>query len=40
VFAALLMIAPGLVSTSIGIAIVIPIVLRHYAASRRKAAAA
>ena len=40
VFAALLMIAPGIVSTSIGIAIVIPIVLRHFSASRRKAAAA
>jgi TRAP transporter 4TM/12TM fusion protein len=40
VFAALLMIAPGLLSTSIGIAIVIPIVVRHYMASRRKAAAA
>ena len=40
VFAAVLMIAPGIVSTSIGIAIVMPIVLRHFAASRRKAAAA
>jgi len=40
VLAAVLMIAPGIVSTSIGIAIVIPIVLRQIAASRRKAAAA
>jgi len=39
VFAALLMIAPGIVSTSIGIALVVPVALRHYLASRREAVA-
>ena len=39
VVAAVLMIAPGIVSTSIGIAIVIPVVLRQLVAQRRPAAA-
>jgi TRAP transporter 4TM/12TM fusion protein len=39
VLAAVLMIAPGIVSTGIGIAIVIPVVLRQVAAARRAAAA-
>ena len=40
VVAAVLMIAPGIVSTSIGIAIVVPVVLRQIAASRRRRAGA
>ncbi len=40
VLAAVLMIAPGIVSTSIGIAIVIPVVLRQVAARRGAAAPA
>ncbi len=38
--AAVLMIAPGLISTSIGIAMVVPVVLRQIAAARRGPAAA
>jgi TRAP-type uncharacterized transport system fused permease subunit len=37
VFAALLMIAPGIMSTAIGIAIVVPVALRHFAAARKPA---
>lgn len=40
VLAAILMIAPGIVSTSIGILIVVPVVLRQVAARRREAALA
>jgi len=40
VVAAILMIAPGIVSTSIGILIVVPVVLRQVAARRREAAPA
>ncbi len=39
VVAAILMIAPGLVSTLVGIGLVVPVVLRQIAASRRGAAA-
>jgi TRAP transporter 4TM/12TM fusion protein len=39
-FAAILMIAPGIVSTSIGIALVIPVISRQIAAARRRHAAA
>ena len=39
VFAALLMIAPGILSTAIGIALVVPVAFRHFVASKREAVA-
>ena len=39
-FAAILMIVPGIISTVIGITLVIPVLLRQIAAVRRPAAAA
>jgi len=38
VLAAILMIAPEIVSTIVGVALVVPVVLRQIAASRRAAA--
>ncbi|MFO1395516.1 MAG: TRAP transporter permease [Burkholderiales bacterium] len=39
VVAALLMIAPGIVSTAIGIALVVPVAFRHFVAAKREAVA-